>query len=139
MPWRKSPQSLIDLFDTALPADPRVERRKMFGYPAAFLNGHLFVGLHQENLILKLPAEDRQMLVAQCGARSFEPMPGRAMREYLVAPDSLLDERDKLRAWIERAIEYVGALPPKAAKAKKPKAAAESPAPVVNSGNDSAG
>lgn len=130
MSWRKSPQSLIDLFDTVLPADPRVERRKMFGYPAAFLNGHLFAGLHQEALIIKLPAEDRQMLVTQCGARVFEPMPGRTMREYLVAPDSLLAERDKLRAWLERSVEYVGALAPK--PKKPPKAGA--PSPVTDGG-----
>ena len=39
MAWRKSPQHMIDLFDEAVPKDSRIERRKMFGYPAAFLNG----------------------------------------------------------------------------------------------------
>jgi hypothetical protein len=33
--WRKSPDALIVLFDAALLDDPRVERRKMFGYPCA--------------------------------------------------------------------------------------------------------
>jgi hypothetical protein len=29
----------------------RAQRRQMFGYPAAFVNGHLFAGLHQSNLV----------------------------------------------------------------------------------------
>jgi hypothetical protein len=28
-----------------------VTRRKMFGYPAAFANGNLFIGLHQNDFI----------------------------------------------------------------------------------------
>lgn len=39
--------TLIHLFDAVLPFGPEIERRKMFGYPAAFLNSHLFAGLHQ--------------------------------------------------------------------------------------------
>jgi len=38
MAWRKSPEPLIQLFDEALPDDPLIERRKMFGYPCAFIN-----------------------------------------------------------------------------------------------------
>ncbi len=45
--WKKSSPALIAYFDKALPDDPRVERRQMFGYPCAFVNGQLFTGLHQ--------------------------------------------------------------------------------------------
>jgi len=47
--WRKSPDDLIALFYAALPEDPRVERRKMFGYPCAFVGGNLFSGLHADS------------------------------------------------------------------------------------------
>jgi hypothetical protein len=45
MVWQKSPAALIARFDELLPKDPRVARRKMFGYPAAFVNGRMFAGL----------------------------------------------------------------------------------------------
>lgn len=122
MPWRKSPRALIDLFDAALPADPRIERRKMFGYPAAFRNGRLFASPYQESMIIKLPANDRQLLVRQCHARTFEPMPGRTMREYLVVPEVDLADRGKLAAWLERSSAFVGGLPPKPDKPKKKRA-----------------
>ena len=41
MAWKKAPAALIDLFGASLPDDPRIERRQMFGYPAAFVNGNL--------------------------------------------------------------------------------------------------
>ena len=56
---KKSPQKLIDVFYKLLPARPDVERRNMFGYPCAFANGQLFVGLHQDNMVLKLADKER--------------------------------------------------------------------------------
>jgi TfoX/Sxy family transcriptional regulator of competence genes len=53
----------------------------MFGYPAVFVNGNLFAGLHQENFILRLSEAHRTALCSQHGAQLFEPMPGRRMRE----------------------------------------------------------
>ena len=84
--WKKSPPSLTELFDAVIPKDARIERRMMFGYPAAFLNGHLFAGLHQENFILKFSPADRDRLTMECNAPAFEPVPGRAMHEYRVLP-----------------------------------------------------
>jgi hypothetical protein len=77
MAWRPSPPELIRRFDAAIPAG--VERRKMFGYSAAFLGGRLFAGLHQESVVLRLGPADRAELLAVPGAERFEPMPGRAM------------------------------------------------------------
>jgi hypothetical protein len=44
MSWRKSPDALVEKFSQIVPPDPRVERRKMFGYPAAFVGGNMFIG-----------------------------------------------------------------------------------------------
>jgi len=46
MEWRKSPQHLIETFNSVVPGPPVVPR-KMFGYPAAFVNGNLFMSLFQ--------------------------------------------------------------------------------------------
>ena len=67
--WRKSPDDLIALFYAALPEDPRVERRKMFGYPCAFVGGNLFTGLHQEDVIVRLAEKDRLAVIDKQGAR----------------------------------------------------------------------
>jgi hypothetical protein len=71
----------------------------MFGYPAAFANGSLFIGLHQNDFIMRLSGEDRTRFSAKYGERIFEPMKGRLMREYVRLPEELLtDARMLFRA-----------------------------------------
>ena len=138
MSWRKSSPALIARFEALVPSDARVERRQMFGYPAAFLAGHLFMSLFEERLLLRLGERDRTALLALPGARTFEPMPGRAMREYVMVPGALVADDEALEEWIACAVSFAGALPPKKAKAttkkakataKKPKATAKKKAP----------
>jgi TfoX/Sxy family transcriptional regulator of competence genes len=113
--WSRSPQELIDRFevDTAwLLAEPGVERRKMFGYPACFANGHMFTGLHQDRWVVRLPDEARAELAA-AGGTPFEVMPRRPMREYLELPATLVSDPAAMRPWLERALANVRELPPK--------------------------
>ena len=123
MAWQKSSPGLIEVFHQSMPDDARVERRQMFGYPAAFVNGNMFTGLHQESMVVRLPESKREALIAR-GGRTFEPMAGRPMREYIVVPPAIVGAPAELRRWTGDALEYVATLPPKPAK----QAAAKSPA-----------
>lgn len=116
MTWRKSPEQLVETFLAALPDDPRIERRKMFGYPCAFVNGNMFTGLHQENLIVRLGEEDRRTLVEKEGAHIFAPFPGRLMKEYVSLPEELITTPRTLQAWLRLSLEHTASLPPKGAK-----------------------
>ncbi|MEM9471048.1 MAG: TfoX/Sxy family protein [Pseudomonadota bacterium] len=122
--WRKSPPDLVELFASVLPDEPTVERRQMFGYPCAFVNGNMFTGLHQESLIVRLDEDGRKRLIDEAGARQFEPMPGRPMREYVALADSVLKDRDKLIEIIRSAKQFAASLPPKVKKPRKKKSAA---------------
>ena len=113
MKWRKSPETLVQKFSELVPLDPRVERRKMFGYPAAFVAGNLFMGLHQEALILRLSDNDRESFLKIEGASVFEPMPGRPMREYVVVPSRMVDRETSLAGWIRRSLNYATVIPSK--------------------------
>ncbi|HEY3056802.1 MAG TPA: TfoX/Sxy family protein [Thermoanaerobaculia bacterium] len=119
MQWKKSSPALVELFSRVVPGAP-AEKRQMFGYPAAFVNGNMFIGLHQEDFILRLPDDARADLLKKKGAHVFEPMPGRPMKEYIVAPSSLIKDEDELRRWIGRSLQYASSLQPK----KKAKSAA---------------
>ena len=114
MAWTKSPQSLIDLFDRSVPSGASITRRKMFGYPAAFANGNLFIGLHQDDFIMRLSEKDRDRFVAEFGERIFEPMKGRSMREYVRLPQELLGDARKRASWIARSLRYAETIAPKA-------------------------
>jgi TfoX/Sxy family transcriptional regulator of competence genes len=123
MKWSKTPEQLVNTFLAALPEDGRVERRKMFGYPCAFVNGNMFTGLHQDNLVVRLAEEDRQTLVDKKGAHIFAPFPGRLMKEYVDMPEAIIGNDKELKGWLMRSLEYASALPPKGAKAGAPRAA----------------
>jgi len=121
MAWRKSPPALVELFGAVIPDDAQVERRQMFGYPAAFVNGNMFAGLHQESFILRLSEKDRESMMEKEGADSFMPTPGRIMREYVAIPDHILADKAAAKRWLKRSLTFAAALPVKVKKLKKPK------------------
>jgi TfoX/Sxy family transcriptional regulator of competence genes len=113
MAWKKSPPELIAAFEKAKPVDASVTSRPMFGYPALFLKGNMFAGTYQDKIVVRF-GDDRTIAGAKT-ARSFEPMPGRAMKEYLVVPATVVKSPAKLRAWIDHAHAYAKTLPAKKA------------------------
>ena len=119
MAWIKSPQSLIDLFAECLPDDPRIERRKMFGYPVIFVGGAMCAGLFQDQMFARLSPADRAALPG--GGAPFEPMPGRPMKDYALLPDDILADEAATAATLARAVAFTAVLPPKEKKARKAK------------------
>ena len=112
--WKLAAARWIAAFATA--SRGLGEPRKMFGYSAAFASGNMFAGLHQAGLVLRLPEKEREAFLHQEGARRFEPMPGRVMREYVVAPEALADDPGALRGWITKAFRHASSLPAKPAR-----------------------
>ena len=129
MQWRKSPQELVDLFASVMPGPPAVQR-KMFGYPAAFVNGNLFMSLFQDDMILRLPEGLREELLKVDGAKIFSPMPGRPMREYVAVPPRVMENKKELAPWISRALEYGESLKPKSRTSKPKNAMTNTKRPV---------
>jgi TfoX/Sxy family transcriptional regulator of competence genes len=121
MDWERSPEALAETFYQALPEDPRVVRRKTFGYPSAVVGGHMFASLHVDKVVIRLPDAARNELLARPNAKIFEPMAGRPMREYVVAPTEIVDDPAELRRWLEKAFAYATELPEKERKPAKPR------------------
>src|SRR6266481_3930164 len=76
MQWRKSPQELIDLFQSVMPGPPAAQR-KMFGYPAGFVNGNMFMGLFQDDMILRLPESRRIRRISEPQVKNQQAKEGR--------------------------------------------------------------
>ncbi len=110
--FEKSPADLVERFHEVLSTRPHASPRKMFGYPAAFVNGNLATGLHQASWFVRLSASDAAELLA-AGGGSFEPMPGRPMRGYVVLPSAMSTDPLTAGVWVDRAIDHVATLPPK--------------------------
>jgi TfoX/Sxy family transcriptional regulator of competence genes len=121
MKMQKSPPELTEFFASVLPGPP-VTGRKMFGYPAGFVNGNLFMSLFADQMILRLP-EDARTELKKNGAKQFEPMKGRPMKGYVSLPKSMLKDRKELDSWIAKARDYGASLEPKSKTTKVAKPA----------------
>ena len=126
--WKPAPEALIQRFEIALVSLPGTEKKKMFGYPAALAQGNMFAGLFEDRMILRLAAEDRAEFTSRFGATTFEPMPGRPMKEYAVVPKAVLDTPRDLERWLAKSFAFAASLPAKLSKlAPVKQAAAKSP------------
>jgi TfoX/Sxy family transcriptional regulator of competence genes len=115
--WKPAPVKAVAAFEAATSGLSGVELRKMFGYSCVFAKGNMFAGLHEAGMVLRLPDEQRAEFLRLKGAKQFEPMPERVMREYVVVPKVLLNAPEQLRAWVKKSLAYVSSLPAKPKKA----------------------
>jgi TfoX/Sxy family transcriptional regulator of competence genes len=111
--WRRSPPELVAAFEALVARRPDLRARKMFGYPAAFVGGHLTTGLFEDRWFVRLPEDRRAELLEVPGAAPFAPMPGRPMKEYVTLPPSVVTDPAAVEAWVDRAVDHVRTLPPK--------------------------
>lgn len=119
MPSMRMPSAsdaAVAAFESLVPAHPAVTRRKMFGHPAAFVQGNMFFGVFGEALVFKLSTEDCATALKVPGVTDFEPMPGRAMRDWVSMGPAMFPKRDVLQKWVDRALSAGLKLPPKGAK-----------------------
>jgi TfoX/Sxy family transcriptional regulator of competence genes len=120
MRFKKSSPEVVGRFEEALPRSALVEPKKMFGYPASFVNGNFFVGLYEDNFVLRLPEQLRQKLPELAGAAAFDPMgTGKGMKDWLVIPSAVAANPKRLAALLSGALSLVSALPPKAKKPRR--------------------
>lgn len=110
MKFGKAPGWLKELF-VALQPEAGGEPRQMFGYPCAFENDQLFMGLFGDGLFVRLAQPDREALLAREGAKPFDPTKGRPMRAYVVVPPGMLEDEEELLRWMRKAREFAAGLP----------------------------
>jgi hypothetical protein len=108
MKMEKSPTELVERFGAFMETRfPDVERRKMFGYPAAFVNGNLATGIHARQWFVRLPADEA------AGMETLMVMSDRPMRGYYLVPPAKVANDDALTPLVRRAIGHTKTLPPK--------------------------
>jgi len=91
-----------ELVDDLVARNDDVASGKMFGMPCVKRGGKAIAGFYRDGMVFKLPDPDaRERALALDGAHLFEPMEGRAMREWVVVPAAHADEWPRLA---ERAL-----------------------------------
>jgi len=111
-------------FRSLIADDPEVEIKPMFGNLGAFVHGNMFAGLFGSAVGVRLAEPDARELAAVDGSGPFGPE-GHAMAGYISLPPTWRADPGLAASWVDKARDYVGTQPPKAAKPKaaKPKKA----------------
>jgi TfoX/Sxy family transcriptional regulator of competence genes len=119
MEWKKAPEELVEFLVQKM-KNINCDYRKMFGYPAYFINGNMFAGLFGDSLFLRFSKPEREeILKTNSEAKHFEPMTGRTMKEYVVIPKSIYSKDALFSKWLNKSVKYASSLPPKQKKAKQ--------------------
>jgi TfoX/Sxy family transcriptional regulator of competence genes len=119
MDWERPSPDLTRILEEAAEPFAVIERRKMFGCPAYYINGNMFAGVYGTQLFLRLPAGSRAELQSDLGAKPFEPIAGRPMKEYVAMPQGIVNDTAALDEWMRRSVEFVSGMPPKQPKPRK--------------------
>jgi TfoX/Sxy family transcriptional regulator of competence genes len=110
---------LADRIRSRLADDPNVAEIRMFGGICFTLNGNMLVGTMKDGTLLARVGEEQEAVALAKPGASRMNFTGREMKGFIIVAQDALDGR-ALKSWIAMATTYVGALPPKASKQKKP-------------------
>jgi len=87
--------------------------KQMFGGIAFLLRGNMCVGIHKDELIVRLAAEDTDQALREKHTRIFDLSGGRTMKGWILVQPKGLATDAALGKWVGIGLEYAAGLPPK--------------------------
>jgi TfoX/Sxy family transcriptional regulator of competence genes len=105
-------EGLADRVRDHLAAAPGLSEKRMFGGLAFLLDGNMTVGVHGDELIVRLSPEANEAALERPGARPFD-ITRRPMKGWVFVDPTALESDEALGDWIDEAVDFVRSLPPK--------------------------
>lgn len=113
--------TVVAAYEAALPDDPRIERKKMFGMPCAFVNRQMFFGTFESTVVARIGPARVQERAGKDGLVVFTPMVDRAWKDYVQADGAA--NADLLKDLAAEALAWTAKLPAKAKPTRSEKKA----------------
>lgn len=89
-----------------------VTERKMFGGIAFMVRGHMCCGVNGKDLMLRLGEEKAAAARRQRHVREMDST-GKPLKSMVYVSPAGFRAHADLERWVDRAVEFVGTLPPK--------------------------
>ena len=105
-------EKLAGRIRTALGKRKGLQEKQMFGGIAFLLNGNMCVGVHQNELMVRLAADETDKALAQRHTKLFD-LTGRPMKGWILVQPAGLATAAQLGKWVKVAAMYAGSLPKK--------------------------
>ena len=89
-----------------------LECKHFFSGAAVYAKGRICMSLTPVGFAIKLPEESRNILIKEQGAKPLRYFPkGPIKIDYVVLPNSVINDIEALRNWVKVSVEYVVSLP----------------------------
>ena len=108
-----SDPQLVARLESLLAGQPGVAPRTMFGGVCFMLNGNLCVGVHKQELIVRVGEKQAAALRRRAHVRPMD-LTGKPMTGWLTIGRAGLVRKTDLERYVDAAVEFVAGLPPKA-------------------------
>ncbi|MHB8856197.1 MAG: TfoX/Sxy family protein [Bellilinea sp.] len=91
---------------------PALDEKKMFGGVGYLIHGNMAVGVHGNDLMVRVGPENHTEAMRRPHTRPFD-MTGRPMSGWLVVGAAGIQDPAVLAEWIQLGVTYAQSLPPK--------------------------
>ena len=112
-------EKLADRIRDQLGPTRNVAEIKMFGGLCFTVNGNMACGVMKNDLLVRVAEDEFARLLDEVGARTFDIMPGRTPKGFLVVDAKAVSTAPKLKKWVGRGVAVASSMPPKQKKKKK--------------------
>lgn len=105
-------ESLAQVIRENIDGIPGLTEKKKFGGIAFLINGNMSVGVHKENLIVRVGPEYHDKALSKPHIKAFD-ITGRPMKGWImVLPEAHQNEK-QLSEWIHKGVDFASSLPKK--------------------------
>jgi TfoX/Sxy family transcriptional regulator of competence genes len=113
------PPEKIALFDQLLATHPAGIERKGKNMIYTSVNGHMFTYLDSDGVLgIRMSKEDQAAFVEKYKTGPYLQY-GATMRGYVTVPDSLFQDTEALKPYLEQSYNYITSIEPKPTTKKK--------------------
>jgi len=92
--------------------------KQMFGGLALMLNGHMFCGIIQGDLMVRVGPEQYEAALTQPHVRPMD-FTGRPLNGYVYVAPAGYKKTSELAKWVQRGMTFVSSLPAKKSRVEK--------------------
>ena len=89
-----------------------IEEKKMFGGLGFLLNGKMLVGVWKNSMIVRVGPDNYEVVLLEAHVKEFD-ITGRPMKGWVMVEPEGVKDGEQVKAWILRAMRFVGKLPAK--------------------------
>ena len=95
-----------------LEEEPGFDEKKMFGGLCFLLFGNMVCGIIKEDLIVRVGVDKYAEMLKMPHTRKFD-LTGKPLKGWVMVLPEALDTDEELNDWVQMAVSFVRALPPK--------------------------